>query len=101
MGQAEEGAWEDGDGLVRWVMDGLFALRWLFVDLLCDRGWAVSELCWQCQMGASAGVTEKCDKHVQFTVTVFVPLVFHHYSLLPLVCGSAGYYPQPSGKKDI
>ena len=36
MGQAEERAWEDGDALVRWVMDGLLALRWLFVDLLCD-----------------------------------------------------------------
>lgn len=99
--QTEERAWEDGDALVRWVMDGLFTLRWLFVDLLCAWGWAESELCWQCQMGASAGVMEKCDKRVQFTLTAFVPLVFHHHFLSPLVCGSAGCYPQPGGKKDI
>lgn len=84
-----------------WVTDGLFTLWLVFMDLLCAWGWAVSELCWQCQMGASAGVMEKCDKRVRFAVTVFMPLVFHCHFLSPLICGSAGYYPQPSGKKDI
>lgn len=56
-----------------WVMDGLFTLQWVFVDVLCAWGWAVSELCWQCQMGAAAGVVEKCNKHIGSTVAVCAP----------------------------
>lgn len=65
--------------MVSWVMDGLFTLWWVVVHLLWPWGWAAS----------------------LFTVTVFVPLVLHHHFLSPLVCGSAGYYPQPDGKKDV
>jgi len=83
------------------VMDGLFTLRRVLVDLLCAWGWAASELCRPCQMGASAAVMEKCDKRIRFTVTVFVLLVFHYHFLSSLVCGSAEYYSQPGGKKYI
>lgn len=61
-----------GDG---WAV----ALWWFFVCLLCAWGWAVSELCWQCRMEASAAVMERCDKCIWFIVTVFVALVFHHH----------------------
>lgn len=70
-----------------WEADGLLTAVGV-CDLLSSCGWAASELCWQCRVGAAAGVT------------VLVPLVFHHHFCHDPSVTVRDISPQTGGRRE-